>query len=221
MYKLIRQRRKSIVIEIDSGCDIIVKAPLQISKAEIDKLVKQKEAWIEKALENKRRVQQEVDWVQNEKILYLGEYRSVCVCPIAKGKNKIEYKQGIFYIYTVDASKENLHKMMYVWMKKQAYTLCTELSEYYAKEIGYSYEKISIRNQKTRWGSCSSKKNISYNIRMMGAPKDKIEYIILHEVMHLKHFNHGPLFWQDIEKIMPDYKEKQAYFKNNGMLLQI
>ena len=221
MYKLIRQKRKSIKIEVDEHAEVIVKVPLFVPKDEIETLLFEKRAWLEKTIETKKRVKERTDWIKNEEILYLGEYRKIVFIKENHLKNKIVYKEGIFYIYTADDNKENLHKMMYVWMKEKAYLLFKERTHYYAEKIGCTYGKITIRNQKTRWGSCSNKKNISYNVRMMCAPIDKIDYIILHEVMHLKYFNHGPLFWKEIEKIMPDYREKEAYFKKNGIFFHI
>ena len=80
---------------------------------------------------------------------------------------------------------------------------------------------MTLRKQKTRWGSCSSKGGLSYNIRLMSAPIEVIEYVVLHEVMHLIYFDHSKAFWNAIAKVMPDYKTRQSYLKEQGNILDI
>ncbi len=86
----------------------------------------------------------------------------------------------------------------------------------YAKMMGVSYGRITIRNQKTRWGSCSAKGNLNFNCLLMLAPEDVRDYVVIHELSHRKHMNHSKAFWQQVEAIMPDYKDKRKWLKDNG-----
>ena len=87
---------------------------------------------------------------------------------------------------------------------------------YFAKQIGVSYGRITIRNQKTRWGSCSSKGNLNFNCLLMLAPADVIDYVIVHELCHRKEMNHSKAFWSEVEKVLPNYKEQKKWLKNEG-----
>jgi len=94
-------------------------------------------------------------------------------------------------------------------------------ADYYAQQLGVTYDRIRIANQKTRWGSCSSKGTLSFNWRLMLAPPKVLEYVVVHEVCHLKEMNHSPRFWKLVEKFMPDYKEYKKWLKENGNTLQL
>lgn len=95
--------------------------------------------------------------------------------------------------------------------------------EYFPKRVSYfayvlnvSYGKITIRDQKTRWGSCSSKGNLSFNWRLILAPPNVLDYVVVHELCHRKEMNHSPRFWALVESVMPDYKEHRKWLKENG-----
>lgn len=88
--------------------------------------------------------------------------------------------------------------------------------EYFAKKLGVTYNRITIRNQTTRWGSCSGKKNLNFNCLLMLMPKEMIDYTVVHELCHLKELNHSKNFYKLVESILPDYKEREKWFKENG-----
>ena len=87
---------------------------------------------------------------------------------------------------------------------------------YYAKQIGVTYGRITIRNQKTRWGSCSSKGNLNFNCLLMLTLPEVIDYVVVHELCHRKEMNHSGAFWAEVEKVLPDYKEQVKWLKENG-----
>ena len=87
---------------------------------------------------------------------------------------------------------------------------------YFAKQIGVTYGRITIRNQKTRWGSCSSKGNLNFNCLLMLTPPEVIDYVVVHELSHRKEMNHSKAFWAEVEKVLPNYKEQVKWLKENG-----
>ena len=87
---------------------------------------------------------------------------------------------------------------------------------YYANLLGVSYGNITVRKQRTRWGSCSSKGNLNFNCLLMQMPKAVLVYVIVHELCHRKHMNHSKAFWAEVERILPDYKEAKKWLKENG-----
>jgi predicted metal-dependent hydrolase len=93
--------------------------------------------------------------------------------------------------------------------------------ERYAKILGVSYNRITIRMQKSRWGSCSAQGNLNFNCLLMRAPEDVIDYVVVHELCHRKEMNHSDRFWAEVEKIIPDYKERRKWLKDHGGELMV
>lgn len=90
---------------------------------------------------------------------------------------------------------------------------------YFAKQIGVDYGRITIRNQKTRWGSCSGKGNLNFNCFLMLAPPEVIDYVVVHELCHRKEMNHSKAFWSEVERIIPDYRQSVKWLKDEGALI--
>ncbi len=88
-----------------------------------------------------------------------------------------------------------------------------------AKQIGVTYGRIAIRKQKSLWGSCSAKGNLNFNCLLMLCPEDVLDYVIVHELCHRKELNHSPRFWAEVERILPDYKQRLKWLKNEGQTI--
>ena len=89
----------------------------------------------------------------------------------------------------------------------------------YAMQMGVSYGRITIRNQKTRWGSCSAKGNLNFNCLLMLAPEKVLDYVVVHELAHRKEMNHSKQFWREVENVIPDYRDRRAWLKEHGNTL--
>lgn len=105
-------------------------------------------------------------------------------------------------------SSEEIEKLV-----QKALQVLLEKVEHYARIIGVTYGRITIRNQKTRWGSCSSKGNLNFNCQLMRLPEELQDYVVVHELCHRKEMNHSSDFWKEVEYIMPDYQERRARLK--------
>ena len=91
-----------------------------------------------------------------------------------------------------------------------------ERVKYYAPIVGVNYSRITIRNQKTRWGSCSAKGGLNFNCLLMLTPPEVIDYVVVHELCHRKEMNHSKAFWAEVEKVLPNYKAAKKWLKDNG-----
>lgn len=145
------------------------------------------------------------DWII-EKIQFQKYRRQVREAQAAQSENKYtpQQREGLERRYR-QAAKEYIPKR----------------ADYYAQQLGVTYERIRIAEQKTRWGSCSSKGTLSFNWKLMLAPPKVLDYVVIHELCHLIEMNHSSRFWRLVEEIMPDYKEYRKWLKENGITLQL
>ena len=100
--------------------------------------------------------------------------------------------------------------------KKRAENVLKERCCYYAWLMGVSYGSITVREQKTRWGSCSAKGNLNFNWKLVLMPEEILDYVVVHELAHRLQMNHSTEFWDEVEKILPDYRKRRQWLKENG-----
>ena len=143
-------------------------------------------------------VEEKRDWIVKN---YL---KMQAVSPKPSQKEKTPYERRLEAPYR-QAAKEYIPKRV----------------AYYAELLDVTYATISIRDQKTRWGSCSSKGNLSFSWRLILAPPKVLDYVVVHELCHRKEMNHSPRFWALMESIIPDYKIHRKWLKENGEKLTI
>ncbi len=107
------------------------------------------------------------------------------------------------------------------WYRKQARAIITNRAEELSKQYGLPYEKLRISSARTRWGSCSSQGTISFTWRLIMAPMELVDYVIIHELVHTKIKNHSKDFYNGVGKILPDYKKRIRWLKQNGKFLTL
>lgn len=111
---------------------------------------------------------------------------------------------------------EKLSNEQIISITNKAKEIIPKKVEKYAKQIGVTYGNIKIKKQKTCWGSCSKKGNLNFNCLLMLMPDNVVDYVVVHELCHRKEMNHANTFWNEVGKIIPDYKLHREWLKNNG-----
>jgi len=229
-YSIKRSSRRtlSIIINVDKGVE--VRAPLKISENRIENFIKNKSKWIFKKLEESKSIKKTPpgkEFSEGEEFLFMGKKYALKILRITN-KQKINItlnKNNILLRIGEDINiknhKERIKNKFIDWFKKKGYDYVKKMVNIYSKQLKVRPKNIKMKKQKARWGSCSSKKNLNFNWKIIMAPEHVINYLILHEVAHLKHPNHSKKFYREISKIMPDYKKQIEWLKINGNTLNI
>ena len=212
--KIIHSNRKTIALQVNENAELIVRAPHRASIAQIQKFILQKQDWVIKAqrkmLTRQSEIQQNSEFKDGKEIYFLGVGYEVRI----NGKIKsIKIHDNImeFPFGKIDRADALLAQ----WYKKAAREIIPPKVARYAKYLGLNYEKIGITSAKKRWGSCNSKGSINFSYRLIMTPPEIIDYVIVHELMHLRQMNHSPKFWAHVASVIPDYKKHRKWLRDN------
>ena len=214
--EIIRSPRKTLAITIDASNRIIVRAPLTISEARIFTFLSEKESWIVKKKAEREGVGicLPPESLDKYALLLLGKTHTLSLADV----KKIVYDEAN---RTIFLPKEKSQERLVKWLKENAKRIFTALTEDTAKRMGVSFRSVTITSTRGRWGSCSAENAIRYTFRLLYAPKDVIEYVVIHELSHVKHKNHSKAFWTEVEKYAPNWKECRKWLRLRGVLMEI
>ena len=104
-------------------------------------------------------------------------------------------------------------------LRERAKSVLAQRTAYFARQVGVTYGRITVRDQKTRWGSCSQTGNLNFNFRLILAPSEVLDYVVVHELCHRRQMNHSAQFWQEVAQVLPDYRERKVWLTENGWRL--
>ena len=104
-------------------------------------------------------------------------------------------------------------------LRERAKSVLAQRTAYFARQIGVTYGRITVRDQQTRWGSCSQTGNLNFNFRLILAPLEVLDYVVVHELCHRRQMNHSTQFWQEVAQVLPDYRKRKAWLTENGWRL--
>lgn len=214
--KIIRSNRKTLSISIDAFGRLIVRAPQKYPEAKIVEFVNEKEDWVLRKQREKRDTGMRLptDNLDGYSFMLLGkDYR---IRLIQTGKVVFDPQSNIVYVPTHNAKTKLVN-----WLKANAKRLLTALTAEKAKEMDVHYKSVGISSARTRWGSCSFDNSIRYSFRLLYAPKEIIEYIVVHELAHVRQKNHSDAFWTLVEKYEPEYRKKKEWLETYSGLMEI
>ncbi|MFA4967493.1 MAG: SprT family zinc-dependent metalloprotease [Candidatus Margulisiibacteriota bacterium] len=217
--KIIRSRRRTISIQIHDDASLVVRAPRQVPDEFIYDFIKKKAAWIKKnqeLIKQKFLSRPQKEFTEGETFLFLGEiYRLQLSDDISP---PLHFDEGfILSKHHADQAK----KLFVKWYREQAFQIIYMRVGHLSEKAGLSCAKIKIRENKHTWGSCSGKNNLNFNWRLIMAPPGVIDYVIIHELAHLKERNHSKRFWARVKEMFPNYIYPKRWLKENSHLLSI
>jgi predicted metal-dependent hydrolase len=214
--KVIRSKRRTIALEIGRDATLIVRAPESLSLDYIEKLVYKKRAWIEKKQERARIRYARVasrEFVNGEEFLYLGAFYPLSI--VAGTDIPLTLSNGREFRLSRDYHP-HARQVFITWYKIEAYTMIKRRLGRYSALSGLGYNKFDITDARRRWGSCNTKGHLRLSWRLIMAPLRVIDYVIVHELVHLTEKNHSEEFWERVRIFLPEYKKDRKWLKVNG-----
>jgi len=217
--EVIRSTRKTIAIIIQKDGRLIVRAPVKMPGHHIQEFVDSHTNWIRKkraqALAAPLLIKKK--FTSGERFLFVGnEY------PLTIVTN--QHPALIFSGERFQLAKNHLPKAREAfirWYKTQARDVISNQVDRQARRLALSFKNIRISSARTRWGSCSANGTLSFTWRLVLAPMDIIDYVVIHELIHLKIRNHSPKFWKTVAEVMPEYKSCVSWLRKNGRMLSL
>lgn len=212
-FKVIFKNKKNISIKVNPNGEVIVSSPLRLDFNYIYNLVEKNAKWIINQIDKNK----EKSLFEENKLIYKGKIYNIIV--------NITKRESIYlidnFIIINSKSKDNtyIYKLISDWYKKMAVELLPSRVYSISRKLNLNPTKIFIKNQKTLWGSCNTKKEIRLNWRLILMKESVMDYIIIHELCHIVQMNHSKDFWSLVEKFDPDYKNNMLWLKEKGNML--
>lgn len=215
MYELFRSKRKTLAVLITEQGQVQVRAPLRLSEKHIHVFLEKHSQFILKTAQERKTAWQEkksFSVTQGDKLWVFGREYPVRFAEKVRFTGEFfEIPKGDFEVVKTQIVNE-YKRLAKEWIPKRVGEI--------AQEIGVVPLSVKINSAKTRWGSCSGKNALNFSWRLISADRDTIDYIIIHELCHIRHHNHSPAFWQMVERFVPQYKTFQQNLKEVSKRLQ-
>jgi len=220
-YTLERRQRRTVGLKITQE-GLVVHAPKRITQTILEGLIAQKADWILKKLEARSANQQApMQWQHGDQLLLLGNSITLVTKQDIRSR-AVEYTPGFLQLAMPNHDEPSaVERKVLQWYKKQALTDFSRRLALFATKLGVPTPELFLSNARSRWGSCNSRKEIRLNWRLLQAPPHIINYVVCHELAHLKEMNHSAKFWAVVASIFPDYKTAEKELKAWSLKLHV
>ncbi len=218
--QIIRSRRRTLGLQINSDASLIVRAPQRASLGDIQRVVQEKLSWINKKQQQARQRQAQRaqrHFNEGEEFLYLGQRYKLLVS--SEAETPLSFTEDGFQL----SSKHHpqARSRFIAWYKQQAFAIISQRVRLYADQAGLTHSRVKISSAKKQWGSCNTQGVLNFSWRVIMAPIMVVDYVVAHELAHLVHHNHSKRFWNKVGTIFPPYREAKAWLRQNHHLLEL
>ncbi len=203
------RRARNITIHIDvtiGGARVVM--PVSASVAEAERVVRRHARWV---LDRIDALPAHVAFADGAVIPFLGEPHRIA--HVAEGRGVIERADGTLHVY---GAREHLPRRLRDWLRREAAAAISPLALAKAETVGRTVRRVSLRDPRSRWGSCSAEGRLSFSWRLILAPPMALDYVVAHEVAHLVEMNHSPAFWRVVDTLTPHAREAKRWLRANG-----
>ncbi len=216
--KLVRAKRRTIALIIERDGSLTVRAPMRAPQILIHQFIREKADWITRAREKIKSIViiPAKQYVDGETFLFLGSSFNLKL--VKPQRPSLQFDNGFTLSHTAQPKGELTFTN---WYKKQAHEIISKRVNHYAQKYNFTPKHVKITSAKTRWGSCSSNGSLNFTWRLVMAPLDVIDYVVVHELAHLRVKNHSSKFWNEVADIYPDYKKQRKWLREYGENLNL
>jgi hypothetical protein len=216
--KIIRSRRRTIALEVTPAATVIVRAPLRAPAEYIEEIIRQKSLWILRKMdEMKRRPLSPChEYAEGELFLFLG--RSYPLQIVENVSMTIERSDRLYVSSTLIP---DIRIQLKHWYIEEARKEIKARCMWFSLKTGHVPATIRITDARQRWGSCTNKGGLNFSWRLIQAPPEIVDYVVVHELVHISQPDHSKKFWAKVRKIMPDYEQSRNWLKDHERLLKI
>ncbi len=218
IHQIIRSKRKTLALIVKGDGSLIIRAPMRTPDRAIKEFVAEHASWIEKKQAQIKSlvVPSPKQYIPGEMFMFLGKSYPL---EIVKDQKKLLVLDGGFKL--AESATSHAAIVFERWYREQARKILNQRVDLCASQHGLQHQGIKITSAKTRWGSCSSKGSLSFSWRLILAPMEQVDYVVIHELVHTLHHNHSKRFWKKLEHLMPDFKERKRWLRKNGPQLMV
>ncbi|MGE5248777.1 MAG: M48 family metallopeptidase [Bacteroidota bacterium] len=211
--RIVRSRRKTLALFVGHDGALIVRAPNRLPRRVIDQFIADHQEWIiekqARARATFRRLPDE--YVEGVSFPYLGQWYPLEIVP---DQGQALSLDGRFML--VESARRAGAQAFETWYRRQARQILTDRVRLFAGNHGFQFKTMRITGARSRWGACSSRGGLSFSWRLILTPMEVVDYVVVHELVHTRLHNHSKEFWQHVEDILPDYRERRGWLKTWG-----
>ena len=210
-YFLIRTKRKTLAIHVTRSATVEIRAPLRMPRLEIEIFIEEKKEWIEQQVA----ARQEILKYRQEFSLHYGSSISLRgkLYPIVAENNNTAKFDGTRFCLPSELSAEEIKLVVIQLYKDLARQVLIEKVRFYSERLQLYPQQIKVNSARTHWGSCSGKNCLNFTWRLIMAEESLIDYVVVHELAHIKEHNHSPRFWAVVGSVLPNYQELRKQLK--------
>ena len=223
-YTLIRskKRKQPMALQLRQDGSLIIRAPYRTPDQEVERFFRERQGWIERKLAEraeKGACPKGPDFVDGEEFLYLGEGYPLDVEKAEGVRPRLTLFHGRFILTCEE--QETARNLFARWFRKQAQEEIPRRVGFWSRKLDLVPGGVRISSARTRYGSCSARNQLSFTWRLMMTPPAVIDYVVVHELIHIREKNHSARFWAQVEKVLPDYRTRRVWLKEHRNLLML
>lgn len=213
-------RAKRLTLRVNNKGEVIVRIPLRCSVREALDFVERSGPWLLTQLKAAQlRASTRRPLTEGDTLPLLDE--QLCLRLLPASRNKITRAGDELHVHSNSVERSELEKLLEAWYRRQAKDYMDMRLAEFGAQLGLQAKSLAIRGQKTLWGSCTARGAISMNWRLMLAPARVVDYVLAHELCHLRHLNHSVQFWGLVEQVIPDYRSRRALLRQMQATLEL